>query len=116
MAIKKARKIQILSTKESKPEKTAKAEKSAKKLPSDEYKDEIPAKEIELDEENKIVISVKRMGNLGLPYVDIRLFVDNDRYTGFTKKGISFPIEYLLEVVDSLKEAFDESDEKGLFE
>ena len=56
------------------------------------------------------------MGNLGLPYVDIRLFVDNDRYTGFTKKGISFPVEYLLEVVDSLKEAFDESDEKGLFE
>ena len=86
MAIKVARKIQrtpieVVST----PEKEEK--KSKKTLPPDEYKDEIPPKEIVLDENGKLVISVKRGGEFGLPCVDIRHYATTERFTGFTKKA-----------------------------
>lgn len=117
MAIKVARKIKRTPIVEEKPEvkKDIKKEgKPVKELPPDEYKDEIPPKEIVLDENGKLVISVKRGGDYGLPHVDIRHFVTTERYTGFTKKGINFPLEFLYELVDLLKDVSDECEEKGL--
>lgn len=114
MAIKVARKIQRTPIEEKKPEPVKKEEKQYKTLPPDEYKDEITPKEIILDETGKLVISVKRGGDYGLPHVDIRHFVTTERYTGFTKKGVNFPLEFLYELMDLLQEVSDECDRKGL--
>ena len=113
MAIKVARKIQRTPIVEKKPE-PKKEEKKHRELPPDEYKDEVTPREIEIDENGKLVISVKRGGDLGLPHVDIRHFVTTERYTGFTKKGVNFPLEFLYELMDLLKEVSDECDRKGL--
>lgn len=113
MAIKVARKIKRTPIVE--VEKTAPVkEKEKRVLPPDEYRDEIPPKEIVLDEHGKLVISVKRGGELGLPCVDIRHYVTTERFTGFTKKGVNFPLDFLLELTDLLREVSDECDEKGL--
>lgn len=117
MAIKVARKIQrtpIVEGKAPEVKKPKEEEKPSRKLPPDEYKDEIPPKEIVLDETGKLVISVKRGGDYGLPHVDIRHYVTTERYTGYTKKGVNFPLEFLYELVDLLNEVSDECDRKGL--
>lgn len=116
MAIKVARKIQRTPIVEKAPEpkKEEKVEKQTPKLPPDDYKDEITPKELLLDETGKLVISVKRGGDYGLPHVDIRHFVTTERFTGFTKKGVNFPLEFLYELMDLLKEVSDECDRKGL--
>lgn len=113
MAIKVARKIKRTPVVEKAPE-PVKEEKQYRKLPPDDYKDEIEPRELELDETGKLVISVKRGGDYGLPHVDIRHFVTTERFTGFTKKGINFPLEFLYELMDLLHEVSDECDEKGL--
>ena len=113
MAIKVSRKIQRTPIVEKAPE-PKKEEKKVEKLPPDEYKDEVTPREIKLDETGKLVISVKRGGDYGLPHVDIRHFVTTERFTGFTKKGVNFPLEFLYELMDLLKEVSDECDRKGL--
>lgn len=113
MAIKVARKIKRTFVEE-KPVVQKEEKKATRTLPPDEYKDEIEPRELELDETGKLVISVKRGGDFGLPHVDIRHFVTTDRFTGFTKKGINFPLEFLYELIDLLNEVSDECDEKGL--
>ena len=116
MAIKVARKIQRTPIVEKAPEpkKEEKKAKQPEKLPPDDYKDEVTPREIVLDETGKLVISVKRGGDYGLPHVDIRHFVTTERFTGFTKKGVNFPLEFLYELMDLLKEVSDECDRKGL--
>ena len=113
MAIKVARKIQrtpiVEKVTEEKPKKT-----SDGKLPPDEYEDEIEPKEVLIDENGKLVISVKRGGDYGLPHVDIRHYVTTERFTGFTRKGVNFPLELLLELIDVLKDSLDECERKGL--
>ena len=113
MAIKVARKIQRTPIVEKQPE-PKKEEKKYKTLPPEDYADEIPKKELELDETNKLVISVKRGGEYGLPHVDVRHYVTTERFTGFTKKGINFPLEFLYELIDLLNDVSDECDRKGL--
>ena len=110
MAIKVARKIQRTPIIEEVPQK----EEKRSSLPPDEYKDEIEPKEILIDDDGKLIISVKRGGDYGLPHVDIRHYVTTERYTGFTRKGVNFPLELLLELIESLKEALDECERKGL--
>lgn len=112
VAIKVARKI-IRTVVETEP---IVEEKKVSKLPSDVYEDEIPAKELEIDESNKLVFSVRRGGEFGLPLVDIRHYITTERFTGFTRKGISFPLELLLDLADILREVSDECDEKGLLD
>ena len=115
MSIKVARKIQRipLPTVEEKP---VEKKPEVKELPPDDYEDEIPAKELEIDESNKLVFSVRRGGEFGLPLVDIRHYITTERFTGFTRKGISFPLELLLDLADILREVSDECDEKGLLD
>lgn len=114
MAIKVARKIKRTLVEPEQKKTVEKTSKSEGRLPSDEYKDEIEPKEIVLDENGKLVISVKRGGEYGLPCVDIRHYVTTERFTGFTRKGVNFPLELLLELVDTLREVSDECDRKGL--
>ena len=97
---------------------TKKQRKSCKDnlLPSDEYKDEIEPLEIPLDENGKLIISVKRGGEYGLPKVDIRFFATTEVYTGFTKKGVNFDLDKLPKLKAILCDVIEECDEKGLFE
>ena len=108
----KNREENVAVEEEKKPRKSTKGNK----LPSDEYRDEIPPKEIVLDDNGKLVISVKRGGEDGLPRVDIRFYATTEVYTGFTKKGINFDLNYLPDLLEILNDVSDEVDEKGLFE
>ncbi|MBR5199696.1 MAG: hypothetical protein IKW20_07720 [Bacteroidales bacterium] len=112
MAIKVARKIQRTPIVEKTPE--PKVEKKKVTFDDEDYEDEIPPKELPIDETGKLVISVKRGGEYGLPHVDIRHYVTSERFTGFTKKGINFPLEFLFELMDLLRDVSDECDRKGL--
>lgn len=85
-------------------------------LPSDEYKDEIPPREVILNEDGKLVISVKRGGADGLPRADIRYFATTDVYTGFTKKGVNFDLENLPDLIAVLEEVVEQCDKKKLFD
>ena len=85
-------------------------------LPPDEYKDLIPPVEIPLSDTGKLVISVKRGGEFGLPKVDIRFYATTNVYTGFTKKGINLNLDKLTELTTLLLEVEDECDKEGLFE
>ena len=99
------------------PKKTAeKAEKKDKKknLPPYVYKDEIEPIELEIDETRKFVISVKRGGEFGLPMCDVRQYQTTELYTGFTKKGVNFPIELLPDLIELLQVAYGECEEKKL--
>ena len=103
---------EVESVVEENPRKSTKGNK----LPPDEYKDEIPPKEIVLDDNGKLIISVKRGGEDGLPRVDIRFYATTEVYTGFTKKGVNFDLNYLPDLLEILNDVSDEVDEKGLFE
>ena len=96
------------------PKSESKKSAGKSKLPPDTYKDEIKPLELELGEGNKFVFSVKRAGELGLPHVDIRLYITTEKYTGFTKKGITFPLEMLYDFKDILNELDEECDKKGV--
>ena len=108
----KNREENIAVEEEKKPRKNNKTNK----LPPDEYRDEIPPKEIVLDDNGKLVISVKRGGEDGLPRVDIRFYATTEVYTGFTKKGVNFDLNYLPDLMEILNDVSNEVDEKGLFE
>ena len=99
-------------------EEPKKQRKSCKgnKLPTDEYVNEIAPIEIPLDENGKLIISVKRGGEFGLPKVDIRFYATTDVYTGFTKKGVNFNLDKLPQLKMALCDAIEECDKKGLFE
>lgn len=97
-------------------EESPKRKSHKNELPPDTYRDEIEPKRINIDEGIDLVISVKRGGEHGLPRVDIRQFVNTDNYTGFTKKGVNFSLEYLYDIIDALNDVNEECSEKGLDE
>lgn len=93
----------------------ARQKEMCRKYP-DEYKDCIEKKELQLNETTKLVFSVRRNNDdIGLPYVDIRIFVNNPEYTGPTKKGINFALERLDEFQKLVEEINVECDEKGVY-
>lgn len=107
----------MLKVVEKAPEKPKKEEKKkSKEMPPDTYVDEITPRELEVDETRKFVLSVKRGGEFGLPMCDVRQYQTTDLYTGFTKKGINFPIELLPDLIELLQEVYNASDAKGLIE
>ena len=93
----------------------ARQKEMCKKYP-DTYKDCIKKKELQLNEDAKLVFSVRRKDDdLGLPWVDIRIYVSSPEYTGFTKKGISFPLERLEEFQEVIEKIDSECNEKGVY-
>lgn len=91
-------------------------EKKKKTLPPDTYKDEIEPIEVVIDESRKFIFSVKRGGEFGLPCVDFRQYSTTEAYTGFTKKGVNFPLEYLCDIIDALQSVQESCEEKGIQE
>lgn len=111
--------LKVVETKKPEPKKEEtkkKSTKSKKELPADVYKDEIEPIDLEIDETRKFVISVKRGGEFGLPMCDVRQYQTTELYTGFTKKGVNFPIELLPDLIELLQVAYSECEEKGLTE
>ena len=112
----KLKKPSLLKAEE--PEKrvdTPKEKKSRKKgLPPDVYTDEFPPVEMPVDENRKFILSVKRGGELGLPMCDIRQFQTTEVYTGFTKKGVNFPVELLPDLIEYLQEVYNKCVEKEI--
>ena len=111
--IKRQPMLKIVEKTPPKPEKKETPKKS-NKLPSDAYKDEIEPIDLEVDETRKFVLSVKRGGEFGLPMCDVRQYQTTELYTGFTKKGINFPIELLPDLIELLQVVYGECEEKGL--
>lgn len=93
-----------------------KAKKEKKTLPPDTYAPLMDATELVVDESRKFVISVQRGGEDGLPCVDIRTFQTTEAYTGFTRKGINFPLEMLPDLIRVLEDTSDRADKKRLYE
>lgn len=85
-------------------------------LPPDEYKDLLEPVEIPLNDSGKLVISVKRGGEFGLPTVDIRFFATTEVYTGFTKKGVNIYLNKLPELKSALCDIIEDCDKENLFE
>lgn len=88
--------------------------KKENKLPPDEYKDEIEPIDLVVDESRKLVLSVKRGGEYGLPMCDLRQYATTEKYTGFTKKGINVPVELIPDIIEILQVAYQDCEEKGL--
>ena len=95
-------------------EEKKKTRKNSGTLPPDDYKNEFEPIDLDVDETRKFVLSVCRGGDLGLPMCDIRQFQMTERYTGFTKKGINFPVELLPDLVELLHVVYGECEERGL--
>ena len=96
--------------------KTKARQKEICKKHPDEYKDCIEKKELQLNETTKLVFSVRRKNDdIGLPYVDIRIFINSPEYTGPTKKGINFALERLDEFQKLVEAINVECDEKGVY-
>ena len=77
-------------------------------LPSDTYKPLIEPYTVPYDDEiqagKEIHVAIARMGDLGLPHVQILQFINNERYQGYAKgKSAAFPIEVLDDVIDALE-------------
>lgn len=96
------------------PEEKKTSKNGKSKLPPDTYKDEITPVEFEIDEHCKLIFSVKRAGEMGLPHIDIRQYITTEKYTGFTKKGINFPLEFFFDFMDKCQEVNEACDRKGL--
>ena len=58
----------------------------------------------EHDSPKEVHVTAARMGDLGLPYVQILQYINGSRYRGYAKgKAASFPIGVLDEVIDALE-------------
>lgn len=91
---------------------TVKAEEKPKKEKV-EYNDIIGPKELEISEGIKLVFSVSKTSD-GNPHLDIRTWINSEKYTGPTKKGINFDIENLEEFKEILEQIDVELDMKGI--
>lgn len=60
--------------------------------------------EMELTEKSKLIFSASKNNKTDEVYVDIRIHVNSERYSGPTKKGITFPLDRIEEVQEKLKE------------
>lgn len=88
---------------------------SKKNIGKDEYRDLIEPLELIVNDSYKLVFSVKRAGELGLPSVDIRQYSTTEVYTGFTKKGILIPLDrFIEEFQDVCNTVIDECEANGV--
>lgn len=85
-----------------------------KKLPPDEYPDEIEPISMVINESNRLIFRVKRDKIYGEYQLDIRHYLTTERYTGYTKKAITIPLEQLYALINKCDEVSAECDKKKL--
>lgn len=88
-------------------------EKPKKEKPQVEYKDIINARELQIADGVKLVFSVSKASD-GNPHLDIRTYIESEKYVGPTKKGVNFDIESLEEFKEILNEIDQELQDQGL--
>ena len=108
MIIRRAKKV---TPKVSKEAQTSVKQREMRKKYPDEYRAEIPSKELVVNDHLKLVFQLKRQGEFGLPFVDIRHYITTDRYVGFTKQGITLPASLMDEFTKYVMEINDYCDE-----
>lgn len=96
--------------------KAAKKSTQKKELPPDTYKPLMEPQDLVLDESRKFVCSIQRGGEDGLPCVDVRTFQTTEAYTGFTRKGINFPLDMLPDLIAVLEDMSEKADKLKLYE
>lgn len=92
---KKSRVGAITTTKEKTPKK--------KEVSSEEYITVVKGVEITTGEKEHYVVSVSKKGEDGEPHLDIRKFINTEKYQGATKTGINMHIENLEELIETLE-------------
>lgn len=103
-------------TKKAATVKEANKRQATKKLPPDTYKPLFEETVVGIDDSRKLVINVQRGGEDGLPCVDVRTYQTTEAYTGYTKKGINFPLNILHDLLEALFAVSEECEKKKLFE
>ena len=88
-------------------------EKPKKEKTVVDYKDVVEPQELEIADGIKLVFSVSKTTE-GTPHLDIRTWIESEKYTGPTKKGINFDIENLEDFLEILKDIDKELQSKGL--
>lgn len=116
LKLKKPKMLKVEAPKESKNSKEKTTKRKGSTLPPDTYKDEFDPSELVVDGSRKFVLSVKRGGDFGLPMCDVRQYQTTEVYTGFTKKGINFPVEFLPDLIELLQEIYEKCGEKNLLD
>lgn len=111
-------KLQVVESKPAKTQRSTGGDASAhtkkQKLPPDTYKPMIESKELQISDTAKLIFSVSRKGEYGLPHIDIRLYVTSPQYTGLTTKGINFDTEYLYDFMEIIAGMNKELESKGV--
>lgn len=78
-----------------------------------EYTEIITPRELEIAEGVKLVFSVTKSSE-GNPHIDIRTYIESEKYSGPTKKGINFDIENMEEFLEILNEVNIECQNEGV--
>ena len=91
-----------------------KAEENKKNAKNERtYTDLVKNRELSIAEGVKLVFSVSK-ANDGNPHIDIRTHITSEKYTGMTKKGINFDIEFLEEFKQIIEFIDEELQENGI--
>lgn len=109
------------------PKPVEKKKKDSKKsLPKDSYDPLFPPIMFEVSDtpslkdptkrvKRSLELSVKRAGDLGLPYVFMQMYQEAEIYTGYLKgKSVSFPLEMLYTVMENLEELDSECNKRKI--
>ena len=101
---------------EPKKQQAPKKDNRSYKKSDDEYKNTIIG-EFELTpEKSKIVFSLCRNGEFGLPHFDIRLHIKTLSYVGPTRMGVQIPLNLIDNFIDLINKVYDVAEEKKLFD
>lgn len=68
---------------------------------------------VEVNDSTKIRIELTEFK--GVNRFDIREYIESEKYTGFTKKGINLPTEFLEEIYNSLGKILETAKSEDLF-
>lgn len=76
--------------------------KAESKPVKQEYVDLTEPVVMDIDETSSFKITCSKLGQDGEPHLDVRTWIETERYSGPTKKGINFPVYHIQEMIDTL--------------
>ena len=72
-------------------------------------------KEIWVEVNNSTKIRIELTEFKGVNRFDIREYIESEKYTGFTKKGINLPTEFLEEIYEGIGKILETAKSEDLF-
>lgn len=85
----------------------------AKKSPAKKKETNVKEIWIEVSDSMKLRLEVSEFK--GIHRVDIREHIETEKYTGFTKKGVNVPTEYLKELYEGLGKLLETVEKEELY-